>query len=216
VVDPNGAQARTRADFDNQFPASLTPTSGKLGALLDVYQNTLPHYQARLDQLAVALHDDLNAAHAAGYGLTGTTGQRFFAGATITGASQLAVDPAVLADPRLIAAASSATSGAGDSSNAMAILARRQAISGSLGTTFDDHYSATISDLGVAAQAASRDKDTSDAVVNTLQSRRDATSGVSLDEEMANLIKFQHAYAAAGRVMSVMDQLLDTLIHIGA
>jgi flagellar hook-associated protein 1 FlgK len=49
-------------------------------------------------------------------------------------------------------------------------------------------------------------------VVNTLISRRQQTSGVSLDEEMENLIQFQHAYSAAGRMISTMDQMLDTII----
>ena len=52
-------------------------------------------------------------------------------------------------------------------------------------------------------------------VVNTLQDRRSQASGVSLDEEMTNMIKFQHAYAAAGRAMSTLDENLDSLINTG-
>jgi flagellar hook-associated protein 1 FlgK len=215
VVDASGAIPRTRAAFDAQFPASLPAGAGKLGALLDTYQNTIPSYQGRLDDLAVALHDDVNAVHTAGFDLSGAAGVSFFSGATITGASQLAVNPAILADGTKIAAAGSATAGRGDSSNAIRMVALRNATSAGLGTTFADHYGATISQLGVAAQAATNDKATSDAVVTTLQARRDSTSGVSLDEEMVNLVQYQHAFSAAGRVISTLDSMLDTLVNLG-
>ena len=52
-------------------------------------------------------------------------------------------------------------------------------------------------------------------VVNTLEDRRSQVSGVSLDEEMTNLVKFQHAYSAAGRAMSTLNDMLDTLVHLG-
>jgi flagellar hook-associated protein 1 FlgK len=51
--------------------------------------------------------------------------------------------------------------------------------------------------------------------VNALTDRRSQVSGVSLDEEMTNLVKFQHAYAAAGRAMSTLNDMLDTLVHLG-
>ena len=50
--------------------------------------------------------------------------------------------------------------------------------------------------------------------MNTLQDRRSQVSGVSLDEEMTNLVKFQHAYAAAGRAMSTLNSMLDTLVNM--
>src|SRR5262249_27904838 len=69
VVDPSGATARTRSDFDAQFPSAMNATSGKLGALIDAYQNVIPGVQGQLDKLAVAIHDDVNAVHAQGFDL---------------------------------------------------------------------------------------------------------------------------------------------------
>jgi flagellar hook-associated protein 1 len=216
VVDPSGATSRSRSDFDGQFPSAMSATSGKLGGLLDVYQNVIPGFQSRLDKLAVAIHDDVNAVHAQGFDLSGNAGGSFFASASITSASQLAIDPAILADPSKVAAAGSATAGPGDSTNAFALLGLSDGSTpppvSTLGSTYNDYYSSLISDLGVAAQSATSAKTTADAVVNTLTAQRQSVSGVSLDEEMTNLIQFQHAYSAAGRMISTMNQMLDTLM----
>jgi flagellar hook-associated protein 1 FlgK len=218
VVDPNGATARTRSDFDAQFPTTLTASSGKLGALLDAYQNVIPGYSQQLDNLAIAMHDDINAVHQQGFDLNGNAGGLFFASASITSASQLAVNPALLNDPKLIAASGSATAGPGDSANMVKLIGLSDGSTpppvSTLGTTYKDYYTALISGLGVAAQSASRANDTTTAVVNTLTDQRQSTSGVSLDEEMTNLVQYQHAFAAAGRCITTMSDMLDTIIQM--
>jgi flagellar hook-associated protein 1 len=173
---------------------------------------------AKLDKLAISLHDAVNAQHAAGFDKNGVAGGLFFAGATITSASQLAINPAIVNNPSLIAASSTSAGAPGDSSNMLALFAIRSAAAptgSTLGSTFDDYYGGIISGLGLAAQTANRDVDTADTVVNTLEDRRSQVSGVSLDEEMTNLVKFQHAYSAAGRAMSTLNDMLDTLVHLG-
>jgi flagellar hook-associated protein 1 FlgK len=197
--------------------------SGQLKGLLDAYTTTLNPAVAgsipnRLDQLAISLHDAVNAQNEAGFDLTGTAGGPMFAGATITSASQLAVDPALLADPSKVAAASTSAGAPGDSSNMIAMIALRaaNAPTGSVlgGKTFDDYYAGMVSSMGLAAQTATTDSTNAATVVNTLSDRRSQVSGVSLDEEMTNLLKFQHAYAAAGRAMSTMQDMLDTLVNM--
>ena len=81
------------------------------------------------------------------------------------------------------------------------------------GTTFLDYYNGLQSGLGTATQSTARSLDAQQIVVGGLSDRRVAASGVSLDEEMTNMIKFQHAYAAASRVLSAMDENLDRLIN---
>ncbi len=171
----------------------------------------------QLDQLAISIHDAVNAQHQAGFDENGTAGGLFFAGATITSASQLAINPALTTNPALIAASSTAAGAPGDSSNALAMIGIRTAAAptgSTLGSSFDDYYAGMVSGMGLAAQTATRDSSTSDTVVNTLQDRRSQVSGVSLDEEMTNLVKFQHAYAAAGRAMSTLNSMLDTLVNM--
>jgi flagellar hook-associated protein 1 len=232
LVDPSTATGLpptmpTRTTFNTGYPATPTVaaglTGGQLKGLLDAYSTTLNpavagSMPAKLDKLAISLHDAVNAQHAAGFDKNGTAGGLFFAGATITSASQLAINPAIVNNPSLIAASSTSAGAPGDSSNMLALFAIRSAAAptgSTLGSTFDDYYGGIISGLGLAAQTANRDVDTADTVVNTLEDRRSQVSGVSLDEEMTNLVKFQHAYSAAGRAMSTLNDMLDTLVHLG-
>jgi flagellar hook-associated protein 1 len=67
--------------------------------------------------------------------------------------------------------------------------------------------------VGSMAQNAQRQEATAQALVNSVDSSRQSTSGVSMDEEMTNMVKFQRAYQASARAMSTMDQMLDTLIN---
>ena len=67
--------------------------------------------------------------------------------------------------------------------------------------------------VGAAAQDAKRSVESTGIVVTTLESRRQQVSGVSLDEEMTNMLRFQHAYSAAARVLTAMDENLNRLIN---
>jgi flagellar hook-associated protein 1 FlgK len=232
IVDPSTATGLpasmpTRTTFNTGYPATPTVaaglTGGQLKGLLDAYSTTLNpavsgSIPAKLDQLAISIHDAVNAQHQAGFDKSGTAGGLFFSGATITGASQLAVNAAIVTNPSLIAASSTAAGAPGDSSNMLALFGIRTAAAptgSTLGSTFDDFYGGMVSSMGLAAQTANRDVDTADTVVNTLEDRRSQVSGVSLDEEMTNLVKFQHAYSAAGRAMSTLNSMLDTLVNLG-
>jgi flagellar hook-associated protein 1 FlgK len=232
IVDPSTATGLpptmpTRTTFNTGYPATPSVaaglTGGQLKGLLDAYSTTLNpasagSIPAKLDQLAISIHDAVNAQHAAGYDKTGTAGGLFFAGTTITGAAGLAINPAIISNPSLIAASSTAAGAPGDSSNMLALFGIRSAAAptgSTLGSSFDDFYGGMVSGMGLAAQTANRDVDTSDTVVNTLEDRRSQVSGVSLDEEMTNLVKFQHAYSAAGRAMSTLNDMLDTLVNLG-
>jgi flagellar hook-associated protein 1 FlgK len=79
--------------------------------------------------------------------------------------------------------------------------------------TINDYFSSIVGQLGVQTQAATTKTLNQQTMVDQVDSRRQSVSGVSLDEEMANLIKFQHAYAAAARVMTTFDQNLDKVIN---
>ncbi|AQQ54140.1 flagellar hook-associated protein FlgK [Planococcus lenghuensis] len=74
-------------------------------------------------------------------------------------------------------------------------------------------YQTLVSELGAETQAAGRFVSSFDATLNATENRRQSVTGVSLDEEMANLVKYQHAYSAAARIVSTADEMLDTLIN---
>ena len=81
------------------------------------------------------------------------------------------------------------------------------------GTSLGDSYGATLAQLGVDVQQANRMKAGEDVLVTNLSNQRDSLSGVSLDEEMMNLVKFQKSYSAAARMVTMMDDMLDTIVN---
>lgn len=81
------------------------------------------------------------------------------------------------------------------------------------GGTLDEYFRAVIGQLGVQSQEANRQAENQTALAEQVDSRRQSVSGVSLDEEMSNMIKFQHAYNAAARAMTTFDEMLDKVIN---
>jgi flagellar hook-associated protein 1 FlgK len=84
---------------------------------------------------------------------------------------------------------------------------------GTDGSTADSYYKTIINNLAVNSQEASKQVDNQQTILGNLQDQRSSISGVSLDEEMTNLIQFQHAYQANAKVISTVDQLLDVVIN---
>ena len=104
----------------------------------------------------------------------------------------------------------------GDETNALAMtnIQRQEAINfyGSTDNTLDGHYNSLVGDIGLKSRTTQQDYDYTILVTNQMHEMRDSTSGVNLDEEMANLIKFQHAYSAAAKLITSSDELLQTLL----
>jgi flagellar hook-associated protein 1 FlgK len=181
-------------------------TSGKLKGLVDLRDVTLPAYAATLDSIANTLIASTNTQHAAGFDRAGVAGGAFFTG---TGASGIAVSSALLANPALVAA--SGNGQAGNAANALALAGLRTTpLIGS--ATIDVAYSQLVTRIGSDSLEATRSLDNAKVVAGALESRRESVSGVSLDEEMVNLMRFQRGYQASARAMSAMDTMLETLI----
>ena len=88
-----------------------------------------------------------------------------------------------------------------------------QAIARLRGGTTDQLYQALVARIGTEAQAAVRAQSTAQSLVDSIEDRRQSVAGVSLDEEMTNLIRFQRGYQASARTMTTMDEMLDTLVN---
>ena len=183
-------------------------TSGKLAGLKDLRDVTVPGYVTDLDALAGALITATNTQHALGYDLAGTFGTAFFTGTT---AADIAVSAGIVADPSLIAAAGAAGA-PGDSTNALALAGLRRTALVS-GATVDTAYSQLITRLGSDAQETRRQSANTKALADSLEGRRQSVSGVSLDEEMTNLIRYQRGFQASARALTAMDEMIDLLIN---
>jgi flagellar hook-associated protein 1 FlgK len=188
---------------------------GKLAGELEFRDVTSKKAAEDLDQLAFDFASKLNAVHAGGAALDGSTGHDFFKAPTqVAGAAAaFAVDDAVDADPSLIAAAA-AGGAAGDNSNALALadLATQKIAGGGTRTAVDEAIN-YVGNLGLAASDAKNANDLDAAHADVLASLRDSLSGVSLDDEVARLAQFQRASEAATRFVSTINSMLQDLIE---
>jgi flagellar hook-associated protein 1 FlgK len=190
----------------------VTP-GGSMGALAGLATTGLDDLRQRLDMITGGLRDAVNAVHGAGTDLDGNTGVDFFTG---TDARNFAVNGDLI--PRGIAASSSGEPGDGNNAIALADV-RYEKIVGTLGDpdtptlTGNDAIADLVADLGRRSLTAQRKLDATTALVSSVEGQRQETSGVSIDEEMTNLLKYQRAYEAAARVITAADEMLDTLIN---
>lgn len=189
----------------------LNVTRGEIRANLDMRDTYIPARITELDTLVAQIITDVNAAHSAGFGLDGVTGRAFFTGA---GAASIAVNAVVAANTNAVAASSTAGGVPGDASNALALADLQYARLLTGGTqTYNDYYASLVSGVGVTLREARSRGEAQTLVLDLLQGQRESASGVSIDEEMVNLVKYQRAYEAASRLVKVADEMLDTLIN---
>ncbi len=110
--------------------------------------------------------------------------------------------------------------GPGDNSNAVRIAELRNELTmapdplGNETNTFSQYYSSFIGRLGLSRNEASANLETRTYLVQQYESHQEAIAGVSLDEEMAEIVKYQHTYTAAARVISTTSQMLDVLMNM--
>jgi flagellar hook-associated protein 1 FlgK len=230
LVDPTvagGSTPITRTDLDTGF-ANGDISRGSVAADEQLWDpagaagtpgtGTIDTIRGRLDALVNTMVTVTNTQSAAGFDLTGAPGGNIFLAGGLTAAT-FSLDPAnnIKTNPKLVAAASS-WAGPGEPSNgqnfaAIAYTIRTQAQAGLGGSTMEGYYSQTVTGLGATAATAATNLSNSDVLVDMATSRRDSVSGVSLDEEMTNMLKFQHAYNASARVLTTMDEAIDTIIN---
>ncbi|MBN1532625.1 MAG: flagellar hook-associated protein FlgK [Spirochaetes bacterium] len=109
------------------------------------------------------------------------------------------------------------TNGIGDGTNALRI-ARLRHINAMVdqSTTFNDFLVSLVSRIGTQGEEADTRVRTQETLLTNLNNLRQSVSGVNLDEEMSNMVQFQHGYNAAARVINMMDKMLETVIRLGA
>jgi flagellar hook-associated protein 1 FlgK len=188
-------------------PLNLGGTAGgKLTALLV----TIPTYKEALDVVAQQIADEFNQAQAGGVDRNGLRGTAMFdggaAGTTVTAATLTLK----LTDTAQLAAAGLATVNqkTSDNTNALKTALLQYKPDGAV-----VGYRKLIVGLGVEAAVASNNLQTQAVVSSQVDASREAVSGVNLDEEMTNMLQFQHAYSAAARMITTIDETLDVLIN---
>jgi flagellar hook-associated protein 1 FlgK len=181
---------------------------GTAGGQLSALNTIIPNFRDQLDGIAKQLVDTLNAQHQLGYDLDGNPGGAVLSGDT---AATISVE---ISNPREIAASLVGDPPplpprpSLDNGNADKIAQMRQEVAGT-----DATYRKMIVELGVQAAVAIRNQDIQAVITTQVDAARESVAGVNIDEEMTNMLSFQHAYSAASRMVTAIDQTLDTLIN---
>jgi flagellar hook-associated protein 1 FlgK len=178
---------------------------GTAGGQLSALVTIIPGYRTQLNGVAAALARALNDGQAAGFDRLGAAGTAIIGPPGAVTAANISM---LFDDPGLIAASGIGGGPNLDNGNADAIGKLR---SDPLGV--DAGYRTMIVELGVQAAVAIRNQDIQAVITTQVDAARESVAGVNIDEEMTNMLSFQHAYSAAARMVTAIDETLDQLIN---
>jgi flagellar hook-associated protein 1 len=223
----------------SQDQTALQPSSGALAGMLDTVNNSIPSAQQGLDQVAQSLMGSVNYLMSTGYDLNGNKGTAFFLG---TGASDIEVNPAITANPSLIAAASAPTPAGSSVTNEDGTIAAEigelpnsqtatmstpaggwsAGLSGSSwttsatasGTEADAAYNQLVTGIGQATSEVNTNLANQQTVTTNVNSALQSATGVNTDQEMTNMVMYQNAYDASAKFISTVAATLQSLISM--
>ena len=184
--------------------------SGTLAGDIQLRDQEIPSIQNNLDTLAHNIENAVNTQNAAGYDLNGNAGGDIFVAPSQIAGSALNMTVSI-ADPHLIAASADGTPGNNANATALANLQTQNNVDGQNPISY---YSGIVAQVGNDVETASNQLTGENLLIQQIQDQISSVSGVSLDEEGANLIVYQNAYTAASRVASVVNGLIETAINM--
>ncbi len=193
------------ADISSQI------TSGQLGGTLQARDQQIPAIQTQLDTLAAGLANAVNAVQVAGFDLNGKAGTNLFTPPPVGGVGAAAGLSVAITDPSLIAASSDGSAGSNGNAEAMYALSTQAVVSGETPTNY---YSTIVFNVGNAAANASAEQSASSLILQQLNDQRASVSGVSLDEEAANMVRYQDAYSASAQVITAINDMMYAVVNM--
>jgi flagellar hook-associated protein 1 FlgK len=200
-----------------------TIVSGQLGGLLQARDQQIPAIQNQLDTLAAGIANQVNNVQTSGYDLNGNptgataangnpqTPVYLFTPPPASGTGAAASLSVAITDPSLIAASSDGSAGSNGNAEAMYALSSSPIIAGQSPT---DYYSGIVANVGNVTSNATAEQSASNLVLQQLNDQRASVSGVSLDEEAANMMQYQQAYAASAQVISAINDMMYAVINM--
>jgi flagellar hook-associated protein 1 FlgK len=187
-------------------------SGGDLGGVLQARDQQLPSYQSALDNLAFAVGTQVNQQNALGVDGNGNPGAALFSlPAAPTGAAALI--QVATANPSAVAAAGTGEGSAGNTNaSALANLSSANIVNGQTASGF---FASFLGQIGSDTAAATTNNSAQQATLTQLTTQRDSLSGVSLDQEAANLTQYQRAYQAASQVFNIANSIMASAINLG-
>lgn len=185
------------------------PKTGSLAGYLETRNTMMNKYETGLNTLVSAIITEVNGLHATGYGLDGTTGMNFFTGTDIR---TIKVDSIFESNPEKLGLSSAlGVSGNSDIGKAIAQLREANIVSGANPINY---YQGFVVGMGSELNVAESNYAVHTSVYQAVTSQRQSVQGVNIDEEMTNLMTFQHYYQANAKTIQAMQKLYDELLNI--
>ena len=185
--------------------------SGYIKGMIDARDVSIKNLKDDVSTLATQLITEVNTVHQPGFDLNGDTGQAFFTG---TNASNIAVNATIADDPRKLQGSSSASEASNNDVLRSIAALSDTVIAGLNGVTFSQYYGTTVSRYGRDVALTTSQLNDQKTVEKMLKKQRESIMGVSIDEEVANLIIYQRAFQASAKLLTTMDRLLEDVLNM--
>ena len=211
----------TITDWEGHTTRNVTGKmdGGALEAYIQVRDRDIPGLISKNNQMAYTLASEVNSVHRSGYGIgdyAESTGRDFFAIPLDPNRAggEIDVDDEILASHQAISGAFSPMA-PGDNINLnRLIMLKDMKIFPEENVTLNEFYANYTAGLGLNVQRADHAREAANLLVQDLTKRRDSVSGVSLDEEATNMMKWQANFTASSRVITTVDEMLDTILNM--
>jgi flagellar hook-associated protein 1 FlgK len=184
-------------------------SGGTIGGAIAARDNTIPALSQQLDGLASQFASAMNSSQAAGFDLNGNSGSAMFT-VPATGSAAAGITVALTSGSQI---AASSDGSAGSSGNVKTLLGV-QSNNLPSGASPTDAYASLVGNIGFAGSQVSSGLAATGSSLQQLTSQQASESGVSIDEETSNLIRYQQAYSASARVISTINDIYTTLINM--
>ena len=186
----------------------IVTDGNRLGGLLRMLNQELPEISGRLDRLAMSVMEQVNAVHQAAGGSEGG-GVDIFRG---TNAMDMRVNESIVQNPMMISLLGTLPDGREVAQAMFDLHTEPMAAEG--GQTIEGFYATMIGELGSKSRGAQQLEESSMRLVEGMEQRLESVSGVNVDEEMANMLVVQSSYQAASKVITLVDEMIDTILNM--
>ncbi|MEN6372152.1 MAG: flagellar hook-associated protein FlgK [Armatimonadota bacterium] len=189
---------------------TVSITGGEILGQIEARDDLIGGYINTLNNITSKLIDEVNKLYSSGTTPSGSPAGNFFIGSD---ASSIAVDANLVATPTNLTASYTGDSGSNKLAQDIAALANKGVMAN--GESIYGAYTSLVSQIGADSEEAQSRADLHALSLDELSTQTEAVSGVSLDEEMSNMVKFQQAYNATARIFTTIDEMMDTLVSMG-
>lgn len=189
---------------------------GRLGGVLSVRDGDVAEFKNKMDAMAFEISRQVNDIHEQGYNSYNKTGEAFFEplSNSFDAAANMRIRPEVAGDVgRIVAGFDPYAAGDNRAANQMADIQHSKNLFDGK-TSLNDFYKGIVTELGLRTQNANRAVETQEGVVKQLETLRESYSGVSIDEEMANMMEWQKQFDASARIIKTADEMMDTVLSL--